>query len=116
MNFTIAYNQDTESYEFKGSVPHAELSLVRFGAREVGLLEDLTRVGARASDQLLALELVFRRHEEQNPRTAAPVQPLYPWAPCNPGCDPELGGRRSEYCVQICENAKRARAHQLSKE
>lgn len=30
------------------------------------------------------------------------------WVPCNPGCDPELGGHRSKDCTLICHNAREA--------
>lgn len=35
-------------------------------------------------------------------------QPLEKWEPCNPGCDPECGGRRDHLCD--CENARAAKA------
>lgn len=70
MRIVIARNEKTQSVNFSGSFSEAEMNDVKFTEMERALLQDLGRPKQRGSDYLLALELLFRRYEEQHPETA----------------------------------------------
>ena len=70
MRIVIARNEETLSVNFSGSFSEAEMNDVKFTQMERALLQDLGRPKQRGSDYLLALELLFRRYEEQHPETA----------------------------------------------
>lgn len=70
MRIVIVRDEKTRSVSFSGSFSEDEMTATKVTEMERALLQDLGRPKQRGSDYLLALELLFRRYEEQHPETA----------------------------------------------
>lgn len=66
MKFEIEKNDDTGEVSFSGSYTVHELARLKLDAIERGMLRQCGGEGTAASDYLLALETIYRRHEEQS--------------------------------------------------
>lgn len=64
MEFSIEADEASRRINFKGSVEMSEVAQLSMDRMDTALLDDCGKSG-KASDLLLALELLFRRHEEQ---------------------------------------------------
>lgn len=70
MKMRIWSDLSTRETRFDGSFTEDEVLATKLAPYEKALLQDVDRPKLRGSDYLLALEMLYRRHEEQHPETA----------------------------------------------
>lgn len=115
----------TEKSENQAELLEMGLTRIQFLERELAAQETLSdryRMAAlqglagsrwaegRHTDQVLARVEDLVRSAMKSRMGEPPVERVEPalpiWEPCNPGCDPDLGGSRSRQCV--CAKARAA--------
>ncbi len=67
MKFEMVRDSMTSNITFRGEVSASDLAFLRLDRLDRALLDDIgSDSKATAADYLLALEMIFRRHAEQN--------------------------------------------------